>query len=70
MQTKMITLREVAERIGRSQSTIRSWIRGTYIKNGKTRTCKEKFVQAYKIGSKLSFRESDVNRWIEDRKAL
>lgn len=66
MQTKMLSLREVSERLGRSQGTIRNWVRGTYTKNGKTQLCKTKFVQAYNIGAQYSFRESDVNRWIQE----
>ena len=44
MNPKMVSLKEAAEMVGRSESTIRNWIRGTYTKNGKTQICKVKFV--------------------------
>lgn len=66
MQTKMITLKEAAVRIGRSQSTIRNWLRGTYTKGGKTHLCSEQFVQAYKFGKQYAFKESDINRWVAE----
>ena len=68
MNPKMVSLKEAAEMVGRSESTIRNWIRGTYTKNGKTQICKVKFVPAYKYGSQYSFREVDINRWLEAHK--
>ena len=68
MKAKMISLKETAEMIGKSENTIRNWIRGFYWKNGQPVPCNVDFPQAYKFRNTYSFREIDITRWIEQQK--
>ena len=67
MQTKYLTISEVAERTRHSANTIRNWVRGYYTKNGKAIKCQTTFVPAHRSGKKLLFKESEVERWIEEQ---
>ncbi len=67
MQTKLLTIKEVAARLNKSVSTIRSWIRG-YYNNGQgfgPRLRKREFIRPIYVGGTLQFKESELNRWIE-----
>lgn len=68
MKAKMITLKEVAEMVGKSENTIRNWSRGFYWKKGKVVPCDVGFPTAYIFRNSYAFREVDINRWIEQQK--
>lgn len=68
MQTKLLTIKEVAARLNKSVSTIRSWVRG-YYNNGQSfgpRLRKRKFIEPIYVGGALQFKESELERWIAD----
>lgn len=64
MQTKLLTVKEVAERLNVSVGTIRNWVRGCYSNSRGPTLCKVKFIEPVRIGRLLQFKESDLNRWI------
>lgn len=66
MQTKLLTIKEVAKRLNKSVSTIRSYCRG-YYDNGQgngPQVQKRQFIKPLRIGRTLQFKESELERWI------
>ena len=66
MQTKLLTIKEVAKRLNKSVSTIRSYCRG-YYDNGQgngPKVQKRQFIKPLRIGRTLQFKESELERWI------
>ncbi len=68
VKPKLIPLKEVAYRLGKDQNTIRNWVRGWYTKNGKTHHIDMKFPPSYRLGRQLSFREDEIEQWIENQR--
>ena len=66
MQTKLLTIKEVAARLNVSVDTIRNWVRGCYTNSRGSTLCKVKFIPPVKTGRMLQFKESDLNRWIAE----
>lgn len=68
MQTKLLTIKEVAKRLNKSVSTIRSYCRG-YYDNGQSygpQLQKRQFIKPLRIGGTLQFKESELERWIAE----
>jgi predicted DNA-binding transcriptional regulator AlpA len=68
MQTKLLTVKEVAKRINKSVSTIYSYCR-EYYDNGQgngPRLRKRKFIKPLRIGGTLQFKECELERWIAE----
>ncbi len=68
MQTKLLTIKEVAARLNVSVGTIRNWINGYYQNSRGPRTYEgTKFIEPVVVGNRLRFKESEFNRWVESR---
>ena len=66
MQNEYLTIQETASKTRKSVSTIRSWVRGYYVKNGMAIACKVNFPPAFKAGNRLLFRADEVENWINN----
>ena len=64
MQTKLLTIKEVAKRLNKSVGTIRSYCRGYYDNGSGPRQHKRQFIKPLRIGDTLQFKESELERWI------
>lgn len=66
MQTKLLTIKEVAKRLNKSVSTIRSWICGYYDNGDGPRLRGREFIKPIRVGGTLQFKESELERWIAE----
>jgi predicted DNA-binding transcriptional regulator AlpA len=66
MQTKLLTIKEVAKRLNKSVNTIRSWIRGYYDNGDGPRLRRREFIKPIRVGGTLQFKESELERWIAE----
>lgn len=64
MQTKLLTIKEVAKRLNKSVGTIRSYCRGYYDNGNGPQLQKRQFIKPLRIGRTLQFKESELERWI------
>lgn len=70
MQTRLLTVKDVAERLGVGAPTIRAWVRGIYQNGRGLAAYKKEFIPAQRLpNGQLRFKESDLNNWIEQRLA-
>ncbi len=65
MKPKLLTTKEVAERLGVSPSTVASWSRGYYFKKDCVKACKIDFIKPIHIGRNVRYKEAEFNRWLE-----
>lgn len=69
MQTKLLTTKEVAERLSVSANTVTNWARGYYYTTHGPRATEIAFIKPVKVGKSVRFKESELNRWLESRPA-
>lgn len=67
MQTELLTIKQVAARVGVCESTVRNWLRGYYSNQHGLRPSNCKFVPFTRIGGSIRIKASDLNRWLEAR---
>lgn len=67
MQTKLLTTKEVADRISVSANTVTNWARGYYYSPQGPRAVEVDFIKPVKVGRAVRFKESELNRWLENR---
>lgn len=65
MSERWLTCSEIAELFHISVRTARTWGRGITYDQGRTVPLKNGFPAARKIGRKLLFKESEVQRWAD-----
>lgn len=64
MRARLLTIKEVAARLGVSVNTIRCWVRG-YYDAGRGPRLTRPFIKPLRIGRQLMFKESELEQWIE-----
>lgn len=70
MQTKLISIKQVAEVLGVSVNTVRNWVRGYYDNGTDLRSyTARQFIEPVRIGRLIRFKESELNRWIENNRS-